>query len=155
TWDAPGFATEGLPVTMVARMTGVVKRVAVSKGQRIKAGDVLVVFDTHNVDSAAERTTSARPRSADEIRKAGEAVEMARLKLGAAKTDADKKTAQTALERALARQAEMRARSSGAQSAHLAEEAMRDAATILAPSAGKITDLFVVSGKLVAAQTPL
>jgi membrane fusion protein (multidrug efflux system) len=154
-WEAPGFVTSDDPVTVVARMTGVIKRVAVSKGQRVRAGDILVVFDIRDVDDSVDRAARSKPASAEEVRQAGEAVEVARLDLGAAKTDEARRAARTALEGALNRQAELRSRNSGVESARMAGEALRDAATVLAPSSGKITDLYAASGKLVTAQTQL
>jgi multidrug resistance efflux pump len=129
-------------------MAGVVKRVAVSKGQRVRAGDLLVAFDTSDLDSRPKEAKAVKPA----IR---EAVEMARLNLSTAKTEEAQKAARAAMDCALSAQTELRTQASGIDAARQAEDAVRDAAVMTAPAVGRITDLFAVTGKLLAKDAPL
>jgi len=115
TWEASGFVRRRQPVTFVSRMAGTVKRVAVSKGQHVKAGDLLVAFDIADLDSGPGEAKTAKPPSPEAIRKAGEAVEMARLTLGTAKTEEAQKAARAAMDRALNAQANLRTQAAGLQ----------------------------------------
>jgi RND family efflux transporter MFP subunit len=154
-WEASGFVRHRQPVTFTSRMAGVVTRVAVSKGQHVKAGDLLVSFDTSDLDSRIKEAKAVKPVSPEAIRKAREAVEMARLNLSTAKTEEAQKAARAAMDRALSAQAELRAQASGLDAARQAEVAVRDAAVVTAPADGTISDLFAVTGKLLARDAPL
>jgi RND family efflux transporter MFP subunit len=155
TWEASGFVRRREPVTLTSRMAGVVKRVAVSKGQHVRAGDLLVAFDTSDLDSRPKEAKAAKLASPEAIRKAAEAVEMARLNLNTAKTEEAKKAARAAMDRELSAQAELRTQASGIDAARQAEDAVRDAAVMTAPTGGRITELFAVTGKLLAKDAPL
>src|SRR5207244_4265655 len=60
-----------------------------------------------------------------------------------------------ALDKALAHQAELRTKSSAVDAAQKAAEAVRGAAVIVAPAAGRVAELFAAKGKLLDKDAPL
>ena len=154
-WEESGFLRKGKAMTLVAKMTGAVRNVAVSKGQPVKEKTLLVAFDTSGIEATMKEAGGAKPATPQEVQQASEALEAARLKLGSAKTDAEKKAAQTTFDRALTVHAELRTRSAELATSQQAVASMREASFLLAPVTGRVGEIFAVRGQLLAEGEPV
>ena len=142
-------------MTLSSRLAGVVRSIRVKPGDRVTAGAVVVEFDRADIEEALKSAESARVVTPANARAVVEAVEMARVNVSGAKTEPERAKARAALDKALGRQAELRAKSSAVEAARHAAEAMRDSAVVRSPVAGLVTAVLVTSGNLVAGDTPL
>lgn len=155
TWQAPGFVRKRGAITLSSQFAGVVRLLAVKRGDRVKAGAALIEFDTGDISDSLKEAETATAVTPESLKEAGEAVEVARLKSTVATAEPARSKALKALEAALAHQAELRARRSSTEAARHAAQSMREASVIRAPSAGRILNVFTEPGKLVAASAPL
>ena len=155
TWQAGGFVRKREPITLSNRFAGIAGRVAVKVGDKVKAGTVLVEFDSEGIESNLKQAESAPDVTPKMLQQAAEAVEMARLKANAAADEPGRARAKAALAKALERQSSLRAKKAGVEASRAAAGAMRDSAIVRAPVAGRISAVLIAPGKLVAEDTAL
>ena len=154
TWQAAGFVRKREAITLSNRFAGIAGRVAVKVGDKVKAGAVLVEFDSEGIEERLKQAESAPEVTPKMLQQAAEAVEVARLKANAA-DESGRSTAKAALAKALERQSSLRAKKAGVEASREAAVAMRDSAIVRAPVAGRISAVLIAPGKLVAEDTAL
>jgi RND family efflux transporter MFP subunit len=128
-------------------LSGRVKSIAVSTGQRVSEGAVLAQLDTEPFENALAEARAREEDVASQLRQAGRDLERARA-LGRGVTEAELEQRRTAVERLEAQHSRARAAVS---------EAMRRLreATLTAPYAGEVVGLFADTGEVVGAGAPV
>lgn len=176
-FEAGGVVAAQTTATVAARIMAPVREVRVQPGDRVRAGQVLVVLDDRDLSAGARQATTARDAAGEGASAAGAALEGARAQLALARASHDRivklrernsatahefdqavaalrgAEAQLSAAEAQVRQAQAARASAGAASE--AAGVTASFATITAPFDGLVTEKYVEAGNMVSPGMPL
>lgn len=177
TATAGGTVEAKVRTVLAAQVMGAVRAVHAEVGQRVKAGQVLVVMDTQQLDAAAAQAAAARAEARTAEREVAAMIEGARTQLELARATearleklfarksltlqemdeavARRKQAEAALRAAEARREQVAARIEQAEQGLKAAETQRGYATLTAPYAGVVVEKLAQVGSLAVPGAPL
>jgi membrane fusion protein, multidrug efflux system len=176
-YETTGTVRARSAATISAKWMGHVREVKVALGDRVRAGQSLVVLDARDLDSAAARARDGRDEARSGIPEADSAIDAARANLDLAQatlrrmTDlfakksisnqefdeatAKAKAAEAAFAMAKAKRAQLDTRIAQAEQEVRSAEIARTYAEVEAPFAGVVTAKSVEPGNLAAPGAPL
>jgi RND family efflux transporter MFP subunit len=176
-YEATGTVRARTAAVISSRVMGYVRQVRVEPGDRVAAGQVLVVIDARDLDSAVRQAKAANTEAADASLELQNAVASARANLDLAEVThrrmadlfdkksisnqefdesvAKLKVAQAAYEMAIAKRTQLASKIRQAEEAVQAAQITREYAEITAPFAGVVTEKRVDAGSLATPGAPL
>jgi len=177
TYEATGTARARTSANIASKVTGYVQQVAVQQGDRVAAGQTLVVIDTRDLDANYRRTDAGVAEVSSTIPEADSAVAAAQANLDLARVTAKRidelaakksvsnqevdesnarlASAQANYDMARARRAQLQSRLDQAGEERHAAAIVRDYGRIAAPFAGLVTSKNVNPGDLATTGAPL
>ncbi|MCP5119114.1 MAG: efflux RND transporter periplasmic adaptor subunit, partial [bacterium] len=176
-YEAVGTVRARTAATIQSKAMGYVREVRVETGDRVKAGDIVIVIDARDLDSgvrqaeaAVSEARSARAEVENAIAAAEVQLELAQSTFGRMKGLYEKKSiseqefdevqakvkmAEANRKMAVSRQAQLADKIRQAEQAVQSANIMKDYATIKAPFDGIVTRKMVEAGNLAAPGAPL
>ena len=176
-YEAPGTVRARTAAVISSRVMGYVRQVRVEPGDRVAAGQVLVVIDSRDLESAVRQAKAANTEAADASLELQNAVASARANLDLAEVThrrmadlfdkksisnqefdesaAKLKVAQAAYEMAISKRTQLASRIRQAEEAVQAAQIAREYAEITAPFAGVVTEKRMDAGSLATPGAPL
>lgn len=176
-YEATGTVRARTSATIAAKWMGYVRDVKVQVGDRVRAGQPLVVLDARDLDASANQVAAARDEVRNSIPEADSAVAAAKANLDLAQStfrrmnelyqkksisdqefdeaSAKRKAAQAAFEMAQAKRTQLDAKLAQADQEVRAAQVARSYAEVDAPFAGVVTAKSVDPGNLATPGAPL
>lgn len=176
-YEATGTVRAATSATVSSKLMGYTREVRAHLGERVRAGQILVVLDARDLESSVQRAEAGREEIRGSILEADSAITAARAQLDLAQVSAGRmqellskrsitnqefdessarlKAAQAALEMARAKRQQLDARIAQADQAIRAARIERGYAEIAAPFSGTITTKSVEPGTLAVPGAPL
>ncbi len=177
TAQASGTVEAKVRSVIAAQVMGTVRQVRVETGQTVRAGDVLVVIDSQQLESGAAQASAARQEAKNALGEVAAMIENARSQLELARsTEArlrklyDRKSlseqemdeaasrvkqAEAGLRMAEARQTQVEARIAQSDQVVKTAETQKGYATLVAPYAGVVTEKIAQVGTMAVPGAPL
>ena len=176
-YEAPGTVRALTSSTLASRVMGYVREVNVTLGDRVKAGQLLVVIDSRDLESSVLEAKAAEQAARSGVAEAENGVAAAKAQLGLAQVtfarmedlftkksisnqefdeaQARLRTAEAAYQIAVSRRTQVEARIAQARQAVDSASVMRSHAEIRAPFSGVVTEKRVETGQMATPGTPL
>lgn len=176
-YEATGTVRAATSATVSSKLMGYTREVRAHLGERVRAGQILVVLDARDLESSVQRAEAGREEIRGSILEADSAITAARAQLDLAQVSAGRmqellskrsitnqefdessarlKAAQAALEMARAKRQQLDARMAQADQAIRTARIERGYAEITAPFSGTITSKSVEPGTLTVPGAPL
>lgn len=177
TAQASGTVEAKVRSVIAAQVMGTVRQVRVETGQTVRAGDVLIVIDSKQLESGAAQASAARQEAKNALGEVAAMIENARSQLELARsTEArlrklyDRKSlseqemdeaasrvkqAEAGLRMAEARQTQVEARIAQSDQVVKTAETQKGYATLVAPYAGIVTEKIAQVGTMAVPGAPL
>jgi RND family efflux transporter MFP subunit len=176
-YEAVGTVRARTAAVISSRVMGYVREVRVAAGDRVRAGQTLVVLDSRDLDAGYRQAEAARNEARSVVPEADNAIAGAKASVDLAKAtykrmkellDKDSvssqefdeasarlKLAQSGYEMALSKRSQLQSKIAQAEEAFASAEVMRSYAQLSAPFAGTVTQKTVDPGALAAPGAPL
>jgi RND family efflux transporter MFP subunit len=176
-YEAVGTVRARTSAAIASKVMGYVREVRVDVGNRVRAGQTLVVLDSRDLDAAYRQAEAARHEARSAVPEADNAVAGAKASLDLAQAtwkrmkdllakdsisnqefdeaSARLKLAQSGYAMAISKRSQLQAKIAQAQEAFTSAEVMRSYAQLTAPFAGTVTQKTVDPGALATPGAPL